>query len=710
MVSNMKVSIQPQSRVIDRAIGSGLALAAFGLYLATLAPTVLEADGGEFQFVPWLPGIAHPTGYPLYILLGWLWTHLLPIGEVAWRMNLLSAVLAAAAVGLTYTVARQMLDRTLHDTPLPARIIAAVMAAATFAVSHTFWSQALIAEVYALHALFVAALLGLALSYVFSNPGSIPSDAWEISRFARNDIRSKLLALTLGLSLTHHRTIVLLLPALVLFLLTANRTPTQSLPLLGGGQGGGPRSMVSGRFLLTHTALLVGPLLLYLYLPLIAPSTPYATLNLSETQRLVLYDNSWQGFWRHSMGSVFSGELKPGAAGLDRLELTWQLLRQQVGWVGVILALAGLMTLWQRRQGALLLLTGLSSVVFVAFNLIYFIGDVFVLFVPLWLFVCLWLGLGSLGLAHWLAQYFVQSKTGSVNSSPGFEAMEKRLGQRIYHFVTLSLAALGLLLPAVLLATRYPELDQSHNSAARERWQAILAEPLPEGAILLSNDRNEIMPLWYYQYVEGRRPDVLGLFPLIVPEPAYANVGRVLDQALASGRPVYLIKPMTGLEIKAGLSPAGSLFRATPHQAPPAHLLNLKLPEITLSASPSVTETITLLGYDLSPAKIHPGTAFTVTLHWQASQPLSLDYTSYVHLVNSNGQGLTQSDHRPGGDFYPSHYWQTGEIVRDPHLLTVPAAIPPGEYRLRVGMYDQPEPGVFKSMGTGVEIGTLLLE
>lgn len=710
MVSNIKATVRPLGQAVDWAVGTGLALAAFGLYLATLAPTVLEADGGEFQFVPWLPGIAHSTGYPLYILLGWLWTHLLPIGEVAWRMNLLSAVLAAAAVGLTYAVARQMLDRTLPVTPLPARIIAAVMAAATFAVSHTFWSQALIAEVYTLHTLFVVALLWLALSYVFFSPGSIPPDSWEISRFARNDKTSKLLVLTLGLSLTHHRTIVLLLPALVLFLLTADRTPTQTFPLGGGGQGGGPRSAVGGRFLLTHMALLFVPLLLYLYLPLVAPSTPYATLSLSETQRLVLYDDSWQGFWQHSMGSVFSGELKPSAAGLDRLELVWQLLRQQVGWVGVILALAGLMTLWQRRQSALLLLTGLGCVVFVAFNLIYFIGDVFVLFIPVWLFVCLWLGLGSLGAAHWLAQYFVQSKTGSVNSSPGFEAMEKRLGQRIYRLITLSLAVLGLLLPAVLLATRYAELDQSPNMAARERWQAILAEPLPEGAILLSNDRNEIMPLWYYQYVEGRRPDLLGLFPLIVPEPAYANVGRVLDQALASGRPVYLIKPMAGLEIKADLSPAGSLFRATPNGAPPAHLLNLKLPEITLSASPSITETITLLGYDLSPARIRPGTMLTVTLHWQVSQPLSLDYTSYVHLVNNNGQGLTQSDHQPGGDFYPSHYWQTGEIVRDQHLLTVPPAIPPGEYRLRVGMYDQPEPGVLKSMGAGVEIGTLLLE
>ena len=80
MVSNFKATVQPHGGAVNWVVGTGLALAAFGLYLATLALTVLEADGGEFQFVPWLPGIAHPTGYPLYILLGWLWTHLLPFG------------------------------------------------------------------------------------------------------------------------------------------------------------------------------------------------------------------------------------------------------------------------------------------------------------------------------------------------------------------------------------------------------------------------------------------------------------------------------------------------------------------------------------------------------------------------------------------------------------------------------------------------------
>jgi hypothetical protein len=205
---------------------------------------------------------------------------------------------------------------------------------------------------------------------------------------------------------------------------------------------------------------------------------------------------------------------------------------------------------------------------------------------------------------------------------------------------------------------------------------------------------------------------LLGLFPLITPDPAYANVGRVLDQALASGRPVYLIKPMDGLQIKADLTPAGPLFRATALQNSPAHLVNQLLPEIRLQAGSdkTITETISLQGYDLSSEKIGPGEPITVTLYWQPTQPLTIDYTSYVHLVNSSNQGIAQSDHRPGGDFYPSHFWQMGEIIRDQHTFILPADAPAGAYRLRVGIYYQPEAGLIESMGQGLEIGSLAIE
>ena len=124
---------------LDRIVALGLGVAALGLYLATLAPTLLGGDAGEFQFVPPLLGVAHPTGYPLYVLLGWVWTHLLPLGDVAWRMNLFSAVTAAAAVGIFYLAAitflRQATTARASAPSLPVvgpgiqRVVAALVAA-----------------------------------------------------------------------------------------------------------------------------------------------------------------------------------------------------------------------------------------------------------------------------------------------------------------------------------------------------------------------------------------------------------------------------------------------------------------------------------------------------------------------------------------------------------------------------------------------------
>lgn len=668
-----------QSNLLIQLSAWGPAMLALALYLRTLAPTVLDADSGEFQFVAWLPGIAHPTGYPLYVLLGWLWSHLWPVGEVAWRMNLLSAVLAAATVRVIWSLSRDLLRQALPETPFQAQTITASVTALIFATTATFWSQAIIAEVYALHAFLITIILSLTLKL---------RKNFDLQRGA-----AKTLTFTVGLALAHHRTVVLLLPALLLFLYQQPKTT----PKLNSQPG---------RWWLTHTLLLLGPLLLYLYLPLIAPVTPYASFSLSDSQTLTLYENSLRGFWQHLMGTVFTGDLHPAAAGWERLALVGQLARQQVGWVGLILAGLGLAILIRRKHTDLLLLTGLGGLAFVIFNLIYFIGDVFVLFIPVWLILCLWLGLGGLGLANNLARYVTDRKR-SAKETPIFGPMAYRLETNIYRLLVIGLVVVGFMYPIVLLTTRINLVDQSQNFIARQRWQTILAEPLPQQAVLVTNDRNEIMSLWYTQYVEGQRPDLLGLFPLIVPDPAYANVGRVLEQALASPRPVYLIKPMAGLSLKAQLKPVGALVQAIPYQTPATFPLAITLPEIRLTDGAGATspEQIDLVGYDLSSTTVKPSQTVTVTLHWQVVDPLTVDYTSYVHLVDHQSQGLSQHDHRPGGEFYPSHYWQPGEILRDQHPLIIPPGLAPGDYQLRVGMYIQTQPGVIQSMGDGVIIG-----
>jgi len=161
---------------------------ALALYLRTLAPTVAELfdDSLEFQLVGYKLAIAHPTGYPLYTLLLKAATFL-PVGDAAYRANLLSAVSAALAVALIGALSARL------SGSRPAGFVSA----AALAVSPVFWSQAVITEVYAFNALLFALILLVAL------PAADGSHAGFGARLGP-------LAFLFGLALTHHRMIVLL--------------------------------------------------------------------------------------------------------------------------------------------------------------------------------------------------------------------------------------------------------------------------------------------------------------------------------------------------------------------------------------------------------------------------------------------------------------------------------------------------------------------
>jgi Protein of unknown function (DUF2723) len=118
-------------------------------YVRTLAPDVLYSDSAEFQTLAYTFGITHSTGYPTYLLLARL-LGFLPLRTPAWRISLFSAVSAAMVVGGIYLLAR---DFTRSK-------IGAALGAVALGISYTFWSQAVIAEVYTPGmALWVAILL-----------------------------------------------------------------------------------------------------------------------------------------------------------------------------------------------------------------------------------------------------------------------------------------------------------------------------------------------------------------------------------------------------------------------------------------------------------------------------------------------------------------------------------------------------------------------
>jgi hypothetical protein len=122
-------------------------------YIATLAPGVVGGDPGEMQFVPYVLGIAHWTGYPLFVMAGKLWTLLAPFGSIAYRMNLLSAVAAAGAAALICVAGRR----------LSGAWFGGVVAALVLSVIPLFWNWAIVAGVRSTTVFFAVLVLTVAL-------------------------------------------------------------------------------------------------------------------------------------------------------------------------------------------------------------------------------------------------------------------------------------------------------------------------------------------------------------------------------------------------------------------------------------------------------------------------------------------------------------------------------------------------------------------
>jgi hypothetical protein len=312
---------EPQHACATRILGVGFVAAT--AYLLTLQRTIGRADTFEFQVTAPVLGVAHPTGYPLYLLIGKLFS-LLPIGSVATRVNLTSAAAATLAVIFVYLTMRRALhvDRS-----------AAIVAALAFGLSPIMWSQAVVAEVYALHNAFAAAILGAALWLVMHLDLARDPDAEEhtdsVGRFTLTvpHITIALLALV-GFSFANHLTTVLLLPAIAAALLFCRPNLTR------------------GEWALAIGLMLLG-LLIYLYLPIRWPA-----LHDGRMMR-------WDEFWGWVTGNRFSGALQWNAW-LDpaRWQILGRFILAQYGWPGIALSILGMaLMIWRRWRAAVV--TGL---------------------------------------------------------------------------------------------------------------------------------------------------------------------------------------------------------------------------------------------------------------------------------------------------------------------------------------------------------------
>ncbi len=621
------------SGMITRGAPLAVFIASLALYVRTLAPDVVYADGGELQFGAWNFSFVHPTGYPLYLILGGVFQHLVPIGNPAYRLNLFTAITAALAVAGVYAVVYELVRR-----PLPA-----IVAAFSIAVTRMFWIDAGGAEVYALHAAFVASLVWLALRF----------------KAAPSMRRLVVFCAVLGLALTHHRSIILWMPGLAAFLLMCGWK---------AWSGGWRPDRVASRAAVLACAVLA-PLLLYLYVPLRAPSAPYTTMALTPTRVISLYDNTPAGFVNYVLGRVFQGELKWDATSAARLEAVPQLLLDEFGVIGIAFALIGSAVLVRRREWPLLALVATSFSMVVAFASLYHIGDISHYYTPALLVVTVLAGVG-IGAVLEVAQ----------RSRPIFAVV----------------LALAVWLPLSQLAANGTAADRSGETQARAAWTRILSASVPQNAVLISNDRDDMMPFWYMQYVEHVRTDLIGLFPLVTPALEFRNVARLTDTVLDSGRPVLFIKPMPGIEVK---------YRVTAGNPPLQRVLGRTAdtgPQIPCDAV--LGGKLRIAGYDV----VQEQERTRVVVYYRPQATLDRNLTAFVQLVDSKGAKVAQgNDHQVGGDYYPTSLWQTGETLTDVQSISLPPNLEPATYRLITGMYSQPDQ---EPLGEPVELGTVTIK
>ena len=153
----------------------------------------------------------------------------------------------------------------------------------------------------------------------------------------------------------------------------------------------------------------------------------------------------------------------------------------------------------------------------------------------------------------------------------------------------------------------------------------------------------------------------------------------VAEDALSPSRlrvEVGLYDPEEGRTL--GAVRVGEAKLAPPESAPPvAHPLAVDL-----------IGGVTLRGYDLSPVEVAPGEVVTLTLYWETREVPAADYQVFVHLLGAGPEPVAQGDGPPLLGDYPTTMWAPGEIIADPHPVTLPTDLAPGQYRLLVGMYD----------------------
>ncbi|HEY3158930.1 MAG TPA: DUF2723 domain-containing protein [Vicinamibacterales bacterium] len=489
----------PGSRIPAGAAVTAVAVAtlAFVAYTRTLLPGVDLGDTGGFQAAVLWPEVSARQAYPLYYDLARPFVSAFSLANPARGLNLFSAIVGAAAVGLlTLLCALITAAGPRHAEPVTSRslpyesLAAGIGAGLLLAFSYTFWSQAIIAEVYTLH-LAIVLVCCLALYAYAARPTR-----------ARLALFFALYAFGFG----NHLSMILLFVPFTVFLLQV--TPDRRALFSPAGIGIAFAMAAAG-------ALQYWPNLMA------TAHLPNGPATWSDRLATFWFDTT-KADWRESMVMGVRGDQLAG-----RLGMWWFDARQQFGVPGLMLAAVGIVRLWAiARPWATLVALGYAINTIFAFT--YNVGDTHVFYLPSHLFTALMAG-------------------AALSSCAG--------SKRIRPPLRILLAMFAIVYAGWRAWDTWPAIDRHDDHRAETLVTRLALGVNPQSGVLVTdlNWQLENALLYYSRWQQRdlpwvRLPDVELHFPFLVRDNEAISRDMVLDsysarEVVAAFGPLFPMQP-----------------------------------------------------------------------------------------------------------------------------------------------------------------------
>ncbi len=432
------------------------------VYLFTLAPSVIQIDSGELATVQIKLGIAHPTGYPLFTIIGFIFSLMPVFSSKIFQMNLLSLIFVSAGVGLfTYSV-KMLLDNIQHfnkEKFIPKKKknqlsisnnfelsdnekkIIAIISGIILAFSKTFWFQSTSVEVYSLQIfLFSLIILFLLKSFIYSSEKN-SNKYWIV------------FALVLALGFSNHMTTLLILPATAYLYFLRNGFDYKSFR----------------RLFLMIILFFILLIILYSYLPIRAIQNPVLNWgNPIDIERIIRHVSGFQ--YQVWLFSSMDSAKKQFAYYFSNLPKEF--------YISLLLSIIGIF--YSFKNHLRFFIFNLVIFVFtVLYSINYDINDIDSYFL----------------LSYFSLSYFsVFGMVWILKKNPVL-----RTNYKIAFF---------LLFPLIQLAANFKSVDQSKNFIYEDYTKALL-KSLPENSIIFGYQWDYfISPAYYFQFVEEYRKDI----------------------------------------------------------------------------------------------------------------------------------------------------------------------------------------------------------